>query len=138
MFVRMAAYREVGGLDMRFFMYSEEIEWCWRCRNAGWQVWIEPRATVVHLGGASSARDDLRRRSALYRSRVGLRRRMSGPAASLLLWCGMTVGLASRIAVRAVVSAIARRSFGKQSARSDWLLLRDIARSDPLARWAVS
>ena len=48
MFVRMAALADIGGLDTRFFMYSEEVEWCQRCWHHGWQVWQLPGASVVH------------------------------------------------------------------------------------------
>ncbi|HVT20090.1 MAG TPA: glycosyltransferase [Mycobacteriales bacterium] len=43
----------VGGLDESFFMYGEDVEWCWRMRQAGFRVWFEPAATVRHVGGAS-------------------------------------------------------------------------------------
>ncbi|PJF47672.1 MAG: glycosyltransferase family 2 protein [Candidatus Thermofonsia Clade 3 bacterium] len=56
MLVRWEAYRQVGGLDERnFFMYSEELDWCRRIKAAGWQVFYEPRARVVHHEGQSSA-----------------------------------------------------------------------------------
>jgi GT2 family glycosyltransferase len=51
--VRRAAVEEVGGLDEDFFMFSEETEWCWRFRAAGWSVVFAPVADVVHVGGAS-------------------------------------------------------------------------------------
>lgn len=138
LFVRMDAYRMVGGLDTRFFMYSEEVEWCWRMWHSGAEVWIEPAATVIHLGGASSARNDVRRRSALYRSRIGLRRRMSGRRSGVCLWLGMLAGLSGRVVVRGTLGLVTRRQIGRQSAAADWALLCDIARSDPLARWSVS
>jgi GT2 family glycosyltransferase len=138
MFVRMAALREVGPLDTRFFMYSEEVEWCRRFGEHGWQVWYLPDAIVTHIGGASSAGLDLLRRAALYRGRLGLRRRMDGSPASALLWCCMLCGLLVRIAARALARVVARRDVGRQTPRSDWELLRLIARMDPLARWSVS
>ena len=51
--VRRAAVEEVGGLDEDFFMFSEETEWCYRFRQAGWSVVFAPVADVVHVGGAS-------------------------------------------------------------------------------------
>jgi GT2 family glycosyltransferase len=138
MFVRMAALRVVGPLDTRFFMYSEEVEWCRRFWDHSWQVWYLPNATVTHIGGASSAGLDLRRRAALYRGRLGLRRRMDGPPASALLGCCMLSSLLARIATRALARVVARRDLGRQTPRSDWELLRLIARMDPFARWAVS
>jgi N-acetylglucosaminyl-diphospho-decaprenol L-rhamnosyltransferase len=52
--LRRAALDEVGGLDESFHMYAEDVEWCWRVRQAGWQVLVEPSAVVVHVGGASA------------------------------------------------------------------------------------
>lgn len=51
--VRSKTWREVGGLDARFFAHQEEIDLCWRMRARGWQVWCVPQAAVLHVGGAS-------------------------------------------------------------------------------------
>jgi hypothetical protein len=53
--VRTASYREVGGLDERFFAHMEEIDLCWRLRRAGYALYCIPQSTVYHLGGASLA-----------------------------------------------------------------------------------
>jgi len=44
----------VGGFDESFFMYGEDVDWCWRVRDAGYRIWFEPSAVVRHIGGASS------------------------------------------------------------------------------------
>jgi GT2 family glycosyltransferase len=51
--VRREAVEEVGLFDEDFFMFSEETDWLYRFRRAGWEVWFTPDAEVVHLGGAS-------------------------------------------------------------------------------------
>jgi GT2 family glycosyltransferase len=51
--VRPQAAAEIGGLDERFFLFSEEVDWCWRFRQAGWKILFTPAAEVVHVGGAS-------------------------------------------------------------------------------------
>jgi N-acetylglucosaminyl-diphospho-decaprenol L-rhamnosyltransferase len=51
--VRRAAIDEVGELDESFFLFSEETDWCYRFRQAGWEVWFTPGAECVHVGGAS-------------------------------------------------------------------------------------
>lgn len=49
--VRAEAARQVGLLDTRFDpLYSEEIDWCYRFRKAGWGVFHVPTARVIHLG----------------------------------------------------------------------------------------
>lgn len=52
--IRRAAYAQVGGLDEGFFMYSEEVDWCRRMKQAGWQVVYFPPARIVHHTGRSS------------------------------------------------------------------------------------
>jgi N-acetylglucosaminyl-diphospho-decaprenol L-rhamnosyltransferase len=53
MLVRRAAVDEVGPLDEDFFLFSEETDWCYRFRQAGWQVWFTPDAEFTHVYGAA-------------------------------------------------------------------------------------
>jgi GT2 family glycosyltransferase len=53
--VRKEAIDEVGRLDERFFLFSEEVDWCYRFRQAGWKVVFTPTGEVVHVGGAAHA-----------------------------------------------------------------------------------
>lgn len=54
MFVRRAVYEQIGGLDENFFMYSEELDWCKRAKDAGWRVVYLPCARILHYEGKSS------------------------------------------------------------------------------------
>jgi len=55
--IRRQAWEQVGGFDEGFFMYAEDIDWCWRARQAGWRVCYVPQAVVVHrIGGSSDQR----------------------------------------------------------------------------------
>jgi len=51
--VRRAAVDAVGPADEDFFLFSEETDWCYRFRAAGWKVLFFPGAECVHVGGAS-------------------------------------------------------------------------------------
>ena len=53
MLVRREAIDAVGPLDEDFFLFSEETDWCYRFREAGWQVVFFPGAECVHVRGAS-------------------------------------------------------------------------------------
>ncbi|HUH15706.1 MAG TPA: glycosyltransferase family 2 protein [Gaiellaceae bacterium] len=53
MLVRRAAVEQVGPLDEAFFLFSEETDWAYRFRAAGWTVLFFPGAECVHVGGAS-------------------------------------------------------------------------------------
>ena len=67
---RRAVIKQVGLLDERFFMYAEEVDWCYRIRQAGWAIWQEPRAHVTHVGGAATSQFRSRMLIALYESRL--------------------------------------------------------------------
>lgn len=70
MLVRYSTIQQVGGMDERYFIYSEEIEWCWRIRRAGWAIWQVPQAQVVHVGGAATQQFRQRMLVELHRSRM--------------------------------------------------------------------
>jgi GT2 family glycosyltransferase len=53
--MRRDALQDVGPLDERFFMYVEDLEWCWRARRKGWEIRFDPGAVVRHVGNVSGA-----------------------------------------------------------------------------------
>jgi GT2 family glycosyltransferase len=57
MLVRRRVIDEVGGFDERFFMYAEEADWQKRIADGGWRIVFTPAAEVMHLGGASGAKE---------------------------------------------------------------------------------
>ena len=52
---RAQALADVGGLDERFFLYSEETDWCYRFHRAGWEVAHLPVMAVTHHTGQRAA-----------------------------------------------------------------------------------
>lgn len=80
MLLRRATLLEVGLLDEGFWMYAEEVDWCFRCREAGWAIWQVPAAEVVHAAGASSRQFRGRSFEALHRSRLRFFRKHRGVA----------------------------------------------------------
>jgi GT2 family glycosyltransferase len=54
MFVRRHAVEDVGLLNEAFFLYGEDVEYCWRMRRRGWRV-VSPRAPTFVHGGRGSA-----------------------------------------------------------------------------------
>jgi N-acetylglucosaminyl-diphospho-decaprenol L-rhamnosyltransferase len=98
--VRAQALEQVGGLDERFFLYSEEADWCRRIARAGWDVAHIPRMTVVHHT-ETSTRPDLR--AQLSWSKLQLARKHHGRVAA----AGIRVALALRHALRAAAAQAA-------------------------------
>lgn len=56
MFTRRAAWEQVKGFDDGYFMYMEDVDLCWRLRQAGWQIVYEPSAELTHIGGVTTKR----------------------------------------------------------------------------------
>ncbi|MDR6552212.1 glycosyltransferase family 2 protein [Paenibacillus qinlingensis] len=56
MLIRREAIDQVGMLDEEFFMYGEDIDWCYRIKEAGWVNYYYPKTQIVHHKGASSRR----------------------------------------------------------------------------------
>lgn len=53
--IKNEVFRQIGLLDEGYFMYSEDIEFCHRARQAGWMIIHNPAAHIVHLRGGSSS-----------------------------------------------------------------------------------
>lgn len=54
MFIRKAVIEVTGGFNEDYFMYFEDVEFCFRARKSDFEVWINPEIEIKHLGGASS------------------------------------------------------------------------------------
>jgi GT2 family glycosyltransferase len=53
MFIRSKAFWEVDGFDGDYFAHMEEIDLCWRLKNIGYKIYVEPKSVVFHVGGGT-------------------------------------------------------------------------------------
>lgn len=51
---RRKLVEEIGVLDEQFFLYAEELDWCYRARKAGWKICVLPAIAIVHHRGKST------------------------------------------------------------------------------------
>ena len=100
MLARREAIDGVGLLDERYFMYSEEPDWCWRMRSGGWETWYTPDARITHFGGQSTRQVRDAMIVALYRSKVRFFLLHRGPTSARMLVALFTVISWVRLAVR--------------------------------------
>ncbi len=56
MFARREMIEMVGGMDTRYFMYMEDVDWCRRFWEKGFKVYYHPQITLFHFYGKGSAR----------------------------------------------------------------------------------
>jgi len=103
--IRREALEDIGGLDERFFMYAEDLEWCWRAGQRGWDIWFEPTAVVRHMVNVSGRQRYGRARTRAHiHSAFRFFRREHGLAAGVA-WCVLN---AAGGAIR-LVGAVRRR-----------------------------
>ncbi len=85
LFVRRRVYEQVGGFDEAFFMYSEELDWCYRVQRAGWRIVYLPLAQVIHYEGKSSEQVVAQRDIHFHSSKIRFFRKYRGRRAAALL-----------------------------------------------------
>lgn len=107
MMIRRTAIDRIGFLDERFFFYTEDLDWCHRARAAGWQIYVVPRAHVVHFGGGSSSRDQEKFDVEFYKSRYRYLKKHYG-FLHLALFRGVMVPLMFLRCVKAAMACIVR------------------------------
>lgn len=66
MIIRRQVIENIGLMDENFFLYFEEVDYCRRAHQAGWQCWHVPASRVIHLEGASTGIRAIAKRRAGY------------------------------------------------------------------------
>ncbi len=119
MLIRRAALGQVGDFDERYWMYMEDLDLCYRFHRAGWLVWYEPAATVIHIKAGTSGRHrNLRLTYAFHRGMLRFYRDHYASARSPLLNGLIYTAIAAKFVLSAARSALARafvRARGSES-----------------------
>ena len=68
--LKRTIYETIGGLDERFFLYAEDVDWCIRIKDSGWKIFCHPSSEVVHIGGVSSKNNIYSLLTARYKSNL--------------------------------------------------------------------
>ena len=109
---RRQVVAEVGPLDEAYFMYSEEVDWCFRIHRRGWGVAYLPQAQALHIAGASAHRQPERRRAQVYRSKCIFVRKHWGTWQAALF-----VGLIRCMSATKLIAWWARSLVGERTRR---------------------
>jgi N-acetylglucosaminyl-diphospho-decaprenol L-rhamnosyltransferase len=96
MLIRRAAWDDVGPLDEGYFMYVEEVDWCRRARQRGWQIWQQPVARAIHHSGLATRQRPDAMFAELWRSRLRYYERFAGPLTNRLIHRIVRAGLERR------------------------------------------
>ncbi len=82
--LRRNVLQRVGLLDDSYFMYSEEVDLCYRIKQAGWPLYWIPQSQVVHYGGQSTRQVAAKMFIELYRGKVQYFRKNNGAGAAAI------------------------------------------------------
>ena len=121
--VRREAIDQVGPFDDAFFMYSEEVDLCYRLNQAGWQLFWVPASKIVHYGGQSTRQTAASMFLQLYRGKTQYFRKHHGSFTAF----GYKVILTLAGIVRILVSPLALLEKGER--REEHLRLAGYYRS---------
>jgi len=113
MLIRRGAFEDAGGFDEGYFMYAEEVDLCYTMRERGWQVWYQPAARVIHLGGGSSQNRQTQREGHLYHSRVRFFRKHYGGRMTWLLKLEIFGFTAIKIIVHGLLRVLSGGRYGR-------------------------
>ena len=92
--VRREVLAQIGGMDERFFLYSEESDLCLRAKNAGWEVHHLPTMTILHHAGKAGFDARLEAQNAY--ARLQFAEKHSSPAGRRTYRAALSLGYALR------------------------------------------
>ncbi|MGD8586624.1 MAG: glycosyltransferase, partial [Chloroflexota bacterium] len=121
MMLRRQALDQVGVLDEQYFMYTEEVDLCYRLSAGQWEVWYVPSARVTHYGGASSRQAAQEMFVQLYRSKVQFYRKTGGERLARRFKWMLRLAYWPRLAGARMLAPVSQASAG-QAARYSRLL----------------
>ena len=123
--LRREAIDGVGLLDERFFMYSEELDWCYRAKQQGWEVIYLPQARVVHHEGKSSEQVLPLRHLHFQRSKVLFFKKHHGRAPGEILRLYLLASYLWQMVVEGLKWLVGhKRSLRQQRIGAYWQVLR--------------
>jgi GT2 family glycosyltransferase len=108
--IRRAVVEQIGPLDERFFMYSEDEDWCWRAKQAGGRVIYHPGVVVHHIRGATTSKYRVRMTYHSHRSywlfyKKNLANRYPRPV-NWMVYGGIGAGLAGALMLGGMQSLV--------------------------------
>jgi GT2 family glycosyltransferase len=125
MFIRREVYEQIGGFDEDFFMYSEELDWCYRAKKAGWDVVYFPRAQIIHHEGKSSEQVLAARDIYFHSSKIRFFRKHHGALPALLLRAFLLLMFAYQLAEESAKWLVGhKRALRAARVRGYWQVLK--------------
>jgi N-acetylglucosaminyl-diphospho-decaprenol L-rhamnosyltransferase len=122
---RRQVYKTIGGLDEGYIMYSEELDWCHRAKDAGFGVAYLGSARIIHHGGKSSEQASARKHITFQQSKLRYFRKFHSHLAAEGLRIGLLLGYAVQLIEESIKSLLGhKRSMRQERIQTYWQVLR--------------
>lgn len=123
--VRHKVIEQVGPMDEAYFMYSEELDWCRRIKDAGWRIVFLPTAEIIHFVGKSSEQAIVQRHINFNQAKLRYFRKYHGRTQADLLRFWLLLNFAIQLALEAGKGALGhKRELRQQRISAYWDVLR--------------
>ncbi len=106
---RREVYTQIGGLDPRYVMFSEELDWCKRARLAGWRVAYVGSAQITHYGGKSTEQVQARKHIHFQHSKLRYHRTYHGSLFALALRVFLLLSYVVQLAQEAIKALLGHK-----------------------------
>jgi N-acetylglucosaminyl-diphospho-decaprenol L-rhamnosyltransferase len=122
---RREVYQQIGGLDEGYVMYSEEMDWCRRAKDAGWRVVYLGTAQIIHHGGKSTDQVAARRHIHFQQSKIRYFRKHHGWLAAQTLRVYLLVLYGWQLIMEGIKGLLGfQRPLRQERVRAYWQVLR--------------
>lgn len=101
--LRRSVYEKIGGLDESYFLYGEDLDYCYRIKSAGWKIYYVPDTKIIHYKGESTKLASFDNLVVFYRAMDIFVRKHFSKGTSLLMGVVLRVG----ILIRGIISLCA-------------------------------
>ncbi len=123
--IRHEIYEEIGGLDTDYVMYSEEMDWCKRIRDAGWRAIYLGTAQIIHHGGKSTEQIGAQKHIWFQESKLRYFKKHHGAGFAAILRVFLIVNYLWQIMIEGIKAAIGhKRELRKERVQTYLQVLR--------------
>src|SRR3989344_8677695 len=109
---------KIGKLDKKIFMYGEEVDWCYRIKKAGYDVYFSPATKIVHIGRGSSNKISENAIVGEYKGILYFYKKYKGAFSLQIVRVLLKIGALARIVAFAILGLACRQAGRKELAKS--------------------
>ncbi len=110
---RREVIEQVGLLDENIFMFSEEVDWCYRIRKSGWRIYYLPYIQIIHYGGYTYRNINDKMFVKVYQTKYYFHRKHFGPLSAFIYRLLNIYGLSFRV-IKWLIIYLSRKLSGQK------------------------